>query len=115
MLFVLLNIEVADFYATGPEIAFRFGVTVAQDLTYTLCWLAFGLGLLTSGIYLHNRYARIAAVALIAVTTSKAFLYDLGSLGGLYRVGSLVGLAVSLLLVALALQKFVLLAPKEQP
>ena len=115
VLFVLLNIEVADFYATGPEIAFRFGVTVAQDLTYTLCWLAFGLGLLTSGIYLHNRYARIAAVALIAVTTSKAFLYDLGSLGGLYRVGSLVGLAVSLLLVALALQKFVLLAPKEQP
>ena len=36
VLFVLLNIEVADFYATGPEIAFRFGVTLAQDLTYTL-------------------------------------------------------------------------------
>ena len=29
--------------------------------------------------------------------------------------GPLVGLAVSLSLVALALQKFVLLAPKEQP
>jgi uncharacterized membrane protein len=115
VLFILLNIEVADFYATGPEITFRFGVTLAQDLTYTLCWLVFGLGLLTAGIYLHNRYGRIAAVALIAVTTSKAFLYDLGSLGGLYRVGSLVGLAVSLSLVALALQKFVLLAPKEQP
>jgi uncharacterized membrane protein len=115
VLFILLNIEVADFYATGDEITFRFGVTLAQDLTYTICWLIFGLGLLTSGIYLHNRYGRIAAVALIAVTTSKAFLYDLGSLGGLYRVGSLVGLAVSLSLVALALQKFVLLAPREQP
>jgi uncharacterized membrane protein len=115
VLFILLNIEVADFYATGPEITFRFGVTLAQDLTYTICWLVFGLGLLTAGIYLHNRIGRIAAVALIAVTTSKAFLYDLGSLGGLYRVASLVGLAVSLSLVALALQKFVLLAPKEQP
>jgi uncharacterized membrane protein len=114
VLFILLNIEVADFYATGPEITFRFGVTLAQDLTYTICWLVFGLGLLTAGIYLHNRYGRITAVALIAVTASKAFLYDLGSLGGLYRVGSLVGLAVSLSLVALALQKFVLLAPKEQ-
>jgi uncharacterized membrane protein len=114
VLFLLLNIEVADFYATGPEITFRFGVTLAQDLTYTIAWLVFGLGLLTAGIYLHSRYGRIAAVALIAVTTSKAFLYDLGSLGGLYRVGSLVGLAVSLSLVALALQKFVLLAPKEQ-
>jgi uncharacterized membrane protein len=114
VLFILLNIEVADFYATGPEITFRFGATLAQDLTYTLCWLVFGLGLLTAGIYLKNRYSRIAAVALIGVTASKAFLYDLGSLGGLYRVGSLVGLAVSLSLVALALQKFVLLAPREQ-
>ncbi len=26
VLFILLNIEVADFYATGPEITFRFGV-----------------------------------------------------------------------------------------
>jgi uncharacterized membrane protein len=114
VLFLLLNIEVADFYATGPAITFRFGVTLAQDLTYTIAWLVFGLGLLTAGIYLHSRHGRIAAVALIAVTASKAFLYDLGSLGGLYRVGSLVGLAVSLSLVALALQKFVLLAPKEQ-
>jgi uncharacterized membrane protein len=88
-------------------------VTLAQDLTYTIGWLIFGLVLLTAGIYLHNRVGRMTAVALIAVTTFKAFLYDMGSLGGLYRVASLVGLAVSLSLVALALQKFVLQAPKE--
>lgn len=114
LLFILVNIEVADFYATGPEITFRFGATLAQDLTYTICWAVFGLGLLAGGIFTHNRYARMAAVALMAVTTSKAFLYDLGSLGGLYRVGSLVGLAISLSLVALALQRFVLRSPKEQ-
>ena len=84
---MLLNIEIADFYATGPEITFRFGVTLAQDLTYTIGWLIFGLGLLTAGIYLHHRVGRMTAVALIAVTTFKAFLYDMGSLGGLYRVG----------------------------
>jgi uncharacterized membrane protein len=114
VLFLLLNIEVADFFATGPEITFRFGTDVAQDLTYTLAWLVFGMALLAVGIYAQNRDGRIAALALIAVTTSKAFLYDLGSLGGLYRVGSLVGLAASLALVALALQKFVLLTPKER-
>jgi len=108
LLFLLLNIEIADFYAVGPEITFRFGVTLAQDLTYTIGWLLFGLLLLTAGIYLHNRPGRIAAVAVIAVTACKAFLYDMGSLGGLYRVFSFVGLAVSLSLVALALQKFVL-------
>jgi uncharacterized membrane protein len=113
LLFLLLNIEIADFYATGPEIAFRFGVTLAQDLTYTLGWLVFGMLLLTVGIYLDNRPGRIAAVALIAVTACKAFLYDMGSLGGLYRVGSLVGLAVSLSLVAVALQRLVLQRSKD--
>jgi uncharacterized membrane protein len=113
LLFVLLNIEIADFYATGPEITFRFGVSIAQDLTYTIGWLIFGLGLLSAGIYLHSRPGRMAAVALIAVTTFKAFLYDMGSLEGLAQVASFVGLAISLALVALALQKFVLQAPKE--
>jgi hypothetical protein len=113
LLFLLLNIEIADFYATGPEITFRFGVTIAQDLTYTIGWLIFGLVLLAAGIYLHTRPGRIAAVALIALTMCKAFLYDMAALGGLYRVASLVGLACSLSLVALALQKFILQAPKE--
>ena len=113
LLFILLNIEIADFYATGPEITFRFGVSIAQDLTYTIGWLVFGLGLLAAGIYMHNRPGRVAAVAMIAITTFKAFLYDMGSLEGLAQVGSFVGLAISLSLVALALQKFVLQAPKE--
>jgi uncharacterized membrane protein len=111
LLFLLLNIEIADFYATGPSITFRFGVRVSQDLTYTIGWLAFGMLLLSAGIYLHNRPARIAAVSLIAVTTFKCFLYDLASLGGLYRVASFVGLAIALALVSLALQKFVLAKP----
>jgi uncharacterized membrane protein len=113
LLFLLLNIEIADFFATGPAIAFRFGVTLAQDLTYTIGWLLFGMALLTAGIYLRLRVARVTAIALIAVTACKGFLYDMGSLGGLYRVASLVGLAISLSLVALALQKFVLQAPKD--
>jgi hypothetical protein len=110
LLFILLNIEIADFYATGPEITFRFGVSIAQDLTYTIGWLIFGLGMLAGGIYLHSRPGRMAAVALIAITTFKAFLYDMGSLEGLAQVASFVGLAISLSLVALALQKFVLQA-----
>jgi uncharacterized membrane protein len=113
LLFFLLNIEIADFYATGPRIAFRFGVTVSQDLTYTIGWLVFGMLLLAAGIWLAHRSARIAAVTLIALTTFKCFLYDLSSLEGLYRVASFVGLAISLALVSLALQKFVLSKPER--
>ena len=115
LLFVLLNIEIADYYTVGPTITFRFGTTVSQDLTYTIGWLAFGMVLLAAGIYAKNRPARITAVALIAVTTLKCFLYDLSSLGGLYRVGSFVGLAFSLALVSLALKKYVLAKPRDAP
>jgi len=111
LLFLLLNIEIADYYASGPEIVFRFGTTLSQDLTYTIGWLAFGMILLAAGIYLRTRAARIAAVALIAITTLKCFLYDLASLDGLYRVASFVGLAMSLALVSIALQKYVLARP----
>jgi uncharacterized membrane protein len=112
LLFLLLNIEIADFYATGPAIVFRFGVTVSQDLTYTIGWLLFGMVLLGFCIYLRSHAGRVAALALIAVTTFKCFLYDLGSLEGLYRVGSFVGLATALALVSLALQKYVLAKPE---
>ncbi len=114
LLFLLLNIEIADFYATGPTIMFRFGATVSQDLTYTIGWLMFGMALLAACIYVHSRLGRVAALVLIALTTFKCFLYDLGSLEGLYRVGSFVGLAMSLALVSLALQKFVLAKQEEQ-
>ena len=70
-------------------------------------------GLLAAGIVGKSRAARAAALGLLVVTVLKAFLHDLGRLGGLYRVASFVGLAVSLALVAIAIQKFVL-APREK-
>ena len=113
LLFLLLNIEIADYYSTGPEILFRFGSNIQQDLTYTIAWLIFGIITLAVGIIAKARPARVTAVAMIAITAFKCFLYDLGSLGGLYRVGAFVGLAVSLALVSLALQKYVLAPEKE--
>jgi len=113
LLFLLLNIEIADFYSDGPEILFKFGSSLQQDLTYTIAWLIFGIITLAAGIIAKAKPARVAAVILIAVTTFKCFLYDLRSLEGLYRVSAFVGLAISLALVSLALQKYVLAPEKE--
>jgi uncharacterized membrane protein len=113
LLFLLLNIEIADWYSIGNHITFNFTATLAQDLTYTLGWALFAVALLAVGIAIANRAARISALGLLVVTILKCFLHDLGRLGGLYRVGSFVGLALCLTLVALALQKFVLPAKKE--
>ena len=113
LLFLLLNIEIADFYSTGRTLTFNFSAGLAQDLTYTLGWGVFAITMLVIGIGRRSRMTRIASLALLVVTVVKAFLHDLWRLGGLYRVGSFVGLAICLALVAVLLQRFVLGAQKE--
>jgi uncharacterized membrane protein len=113
LLFMLLNIEIADFYATGPTITFNLSAGLAQNLTYTLGWATFAVCLLAVGIVLRSHAARLAAIVLLTITVLKGFLSDVARLGGLYRVMSFVGLAICLSLVAVALQRFVL-APKAR-
>jgi uncharacterized membrane protein len=109
LLFVLLNLEIADVFAEGRRIAVNpFSSSLAEGLAYTLGWAAFAIVLLVLGIARASRPARVAALALLVATVCKCFLFDLAQLGGLYRVASFVGLAVCLALVALLLQKFVL-------
>jgi uncharacterized membrane protein len=114
LLFVLLNVEIADFFATGPTITFDLSAGLAQNLTYTLGWGVFAVGLLAAGIALRSHAARVAAIVLLTVTVLKGFLSDVARLGGLYRVMSFVGLAVCLSLVAMALQRFVLSPRREE-
>jgi hypothetical protein len=114
LLFLLLNLEIADFWSKGPHIAFDFSAGLAQDLSYTIGWGLFAIGLLVVGVVTRSRFTRIASIALLAITVAKAFLHDLKNLTGLYRVGSFVGLAICLTLVALVLQRFVLTSPREK-
>jgi uncharacterized membrane protein len=109
LLFLLVNIEIADFYSTGPTLTFNFlSSSLAQDLTYTMGWALFAVVTLVTGLVLHSRASRVAAIFLLLVTVLKCFLHDLARLGGLYRVASLLGLTISLLLVGILLQKFVI-------
>jgi uncharacterized membrane protein len=120
LLFLLLNIEIADFYSTGPTLTFQLlSSSLAQDLTYTMGWAVFALGMLTGGIVLRVRAARVAALVLLLTTILKCFLHDLAQLTGLYRVGSLLALALSLVAVGVLLQKYVIarqapVAPAEE-
>ncbi len=109
ILFVLLNLEIADFFAEGPRIVVNpFSSSLAEGLAYTLGWALFAIVLLVAGIAWKSPNARVASLGLLVVTILKCFLFDLARLGGLYRVGSFVGLAVCLALVAVLLQRFVL-------
>jgi hypothetical protein len=102
-LFALLNVAIGDYYDH------RGASSLASDLTYTIAWALFAIAMLVTGLVLGSRSARIAALGLLLVTVLKCFLHDLANLGGLYRVASLFGLAVSLVLVGVMLQKFVMM------
>ena len=56
----------------------------------------------------------MAGLAFLVLTVVKVFLYDLSSLRGLYRVLSFLGLGVSLILVSLLYQRFVVTKEGER-
>lgn len=114
LLFILLNVEIADFYSTGGELRFRLsGGGLGEDVTYSLAWGAFAMILLALGITRGSRAMRAASLGVLLLTIGKVFLHDLWDLGALYRVGSILGLAVALLAVSFLTQRFVL--AKERP
>jgi len=106
LLFVLVNIEIADYFSTGSALTFRIGAGLAQDMTYSLAWALFGLILLVIALATGQRGPRVASVGLLGLTTIKLFLHDIWQLGGLYRVGAFVGLAGILILVSFLYQRY---------
>jgi hypothetical protein len=114
--FLLLNIEIADFFSAGERyIVFHFPASLAQDMSYSIAWALFALVLLVIGVRRHGARTRYAGLGLLVITLLKVSLYDLWQLGGLYRVGSLGGLAVILLLVSFLYHQFVAEGTKLPP
>ncbi|MDD5628174.1 MAG: DUF2339 domain-containing protein, partial [Elusimicrobia bacterium] len=111
--FLLLNIEIADYFSTGSGITFNFSGSLGQDMTYSLGWCAFAVTLLAVGIRRQSSGARLASLALLSVTILKVFFHDLWRLGQLYRVASVVGLAVILILVSFLYQRFIVTDKRE--
>lgn len=111
LLFLLVNIEIADFFSRGASLTFGFltgQATLAEDLAYTLGWALFAIALFVAGIVRPNRAARIAAIVLLLVAVLKGFVHDMARLGGLYRIGSFASLGICLALMAVLIQKYVL-------
>ena len=106
--FLLLNLEIADYFTTvgEPSLVFRFSGNFARDMTYTIAWALFALGLLVVGIWRQLRAARYAGLALLSVTLLKLFLHDLARLNQLYRIGALAAVAVIAIFASFLYQKF---------
>ena len=95
-------------FATGDVLRLDFERLPARDLATSIAWALYALVLLALGVRRRSVGLRWVSLGVMMVTIAKVFLYDLGELQDLYRVASLLGLAVSLILVSLAYQRFVL-------
>jgi uncharacterized membrane protein len=107
VVFVWINLTVFDAFSRGAPLSISFERMPARDLTLSLAWALYALLLLGIGMARRSQGLRWISLAFLVLTIGKVFLYDLGELKDLYRVASLLGLAISLILVSLAYQRFV--------
>jgi uncharacterized membrane protein len=92
-----VTLEIRRLYH-GPQLT--SGATGgAEQYTYSIAWLAFGVVLLGIGILFNSQRARLASAVVIALTILKAFLIDMSTLTGVYRALSF--MCLGLVLVAI--------------
>ena len=92
-----LTLEIRRLYH-GPQLT--SGLTGgAEQYTYSIAWLMFGVALLGIGILFNSQRARLASAVVIALTILKAFLIDMSTLTGAYRALSF--MCLGLVLVAI--------------
>jgi uncharacterized membrane protein len=114
VVFVWINLAIADFFSTSSTLTLSFERMPARDLTTSIAWTLYGLSLLALGIRGRSLTLRWLSLLIFLATIAKVFLHDLGELRDLYRVASLAGLAISLIIVSVVYQRFVLRPPDPQ-
>jgi uncharacterized membrane protein len=92
--------------------------TGAEQYTYSIAWLMFGVVLLGVGILVNSERARLASAAVIALTILKAFLVDMSTLMGVYRALSFICLGLVLVGIGWLYQRVLFrrrMAPASRP
>lgn len=79
---------------------------LARQVTISIVWAAYAVGLLVAGMVRRYPLARYLAIILFAVTIAKVFFVDLAQLDRIYRIMSVVGLGLLLVLASFLYQRF---------
>jgi uncharacterized membrane protein len=106
-----VTLEIRRLYH-GPLLTSAF-TGGAEQYTYSIAWLAFGVALLGIGILVNSQRARLASAVVIALTILKAFLIDMSTLTGVYRALSFMCLGLVLVAIGWLYQR--ILFRKQAP
>jgi uncharacterized membrane protein len=102
--FAWVTLSVRRFWQ-GEYIAYWKGFEQAETYSYSVAWLAIGVGLLALGSRFDARSLRIASAVLVILTVAKVFVFDMANLEGVLRALSFIGLGFVLIGIGLFYQK----------
>lgn len=102
--FAWVTLSVRRFWQ-GEFIAYWKGFEQAETYSYSVAWLAIGVGLLALGSRFDARSLRIASAVIVMLTVAKVFLIDMANLEGVLRALSFIGLGFVLIGIGLFYQK----------
>src|SRR5205814_5919610 len=94
--------------ASGPT-------TGAEQYTYSIAWLMFGVVLLGIGILFNSQRARLASAVVIGLTILKAFVIDMSTLTGVYRALSFMCLGLVLVAIGWLYQRILFRRQSASP
>jgi len=104
-----LTLEIRRIYH-GPDLTVGM-TTGAEQYTYSVAWLAFGVLLLGAGILFNSQRARLASATVIALTIAKVFVIDISTLSDVYRALSFICLGLVLLPIGWLYQRILFRRP----
>jgi uncharacterized membrane protein len=106
--FLLVNIEIADYFNTSgtSALTFQFSGNFARDMSYSIAWALFALLMLIVGIRKQIASVRFASLGLLGLTIVKLFFYDLSQLDQLYRISAFVVVAIIAMVASFLYQRF---------
>ncbi|WP_315773947.1 MULTISPECIES: DUF2339 domain-containing protein [unclassified Bradyrhizobium] len=108
-----VSLEIRRIYH-GPDLT-AGPTSAAEQYTYSIAWLAFGVVLLGIGIIVQSQRARLASAIVIALTILKAFLIDMSALTGVWRALSFIGLGLVLVAIGWLYQKVLFRRQQQAP
>src|SRR5436309_15297277 len=113
--FLLVNIEIADYFSTpgAAALTFQFSGNFARDMSYSIAWGMFALLLLIVGIRKKTAPVRYASLGLLGVTVLKLFFHDLSQLDQLYRIGAFIVVAIFAIVASFPYQRFLAAVDKN--
>jgi uncharacterized membrane protein len=114
--FAMVNFEIADYFTpTGSWVRLEFSGNLARDMSYTIAWALFALGMVVVGVQRRIRAARYAALCLLGATVLKLFLHDTASLETVWRIAAFAVVSIVALAASFLFQRFLRNNPTSNP